>query len=158
MKQYKDIKFDTYEEMRNFLYKEYGKNKDKEVLKKIKEIGIFVREERDEKVIEFWKNLNKEFKEPIDVPRLNLRDEEYQKYVIPALKRCGAIALKDLEIDHVYLGEWRRGNIGRWDGEQFEVYRDKFGNRFIDKCNHFENDDNYALFVPIKSISKEKFI
>ena len=150
MKKYKDIEFDTYIEMRDFLYKEYGRNKDENILKYIKNIGEFVRKEADQNRINFWKNLNIEFNEARDVPPLNLRGEDYQKYIIPALIRCGAIQKKDLEVGKVYYGDYRNANIGLWDGKQFEIERFKFGHMMKDKCYHFEDDDGFALFVPLR--------
>ena len=38
----------------------------------------------------------------------------------------------------------------------FEYWRHKFG-VFLDVCNHFEDDDGYALFVPIKEVDPEEF-
>jgi hypothetical protein len=41
-----------------------------------------------------------------------------------------------------------------WDGEKFTYQRYKFGFTFPEKINHFQDDDGYDLFVPIKKIEK----
>jgi len=163
---YKNIPFKDYTKLYYYLQKELAEvyqltserdDNFKTIRNKIEEITPLYNEEKHVNIINYWKNINIKFNEVWEVPGLNLRDKEYEDYIIPALKRCGAITLKDLVINKVYLGNYRNGNIGKWNGEQFEVYREKFGNRFIDTCNHFEDDDNYALFVPIKEVDKKLF-
>ena len=85
-----------------------------------------------------------------DIPQVP--KEEYENFYLPKLLKAGAIPKKDLVDGQVYIGKHRRCTIARWNKKQnkFEYWRDKFGYRFIDVCNHFEDDDGYALFVPIK--------
>ena len=114
---------------------------------------------RKERLVDLWNNLGT-FKEPKDVPNIPIVDkEEYEKFYIPRLIKAGAIQKKDLIDGEVYIGEHRIGNLGKWcaDKDKFEYWRYKYGTRFIDDCNHFEDDDGYALFVPIKLGKKEDF-
>ena len=50
-----------------------------------------------------------------------------------------------------YYGEYRRAKVGKWNAEEnfFEHWRYKFGFR-LDTCNHFEDDNGFASFVPIR--------
>jgi len=56
-----------------------------------------------------------------------------------------------------YYGEDRRCNFAKWNKNenQFEYIRYKFGH-FWDRCNHFEDDDGFALFVPIRKATDEE--
>ena len=96
-----------------------------------------------------WLNLNKKFINSNDVPKLprNLRD-----YHIQALIRCGAIPKKDLIIGQDYYGNYRNSDKGIWNGEKFECKIFSMGQNIIEKCFHFEDDNGFALFIPIKKI------
>lgn len=80
--------------------------------------------------------------------------EIYDEVVIPNLIRCGAIPKKDLKIGQWYIGDTRNTERAMWDGSQFVYERCKWNNYFKDEVNHFEDDNGYALFVPIKEIDK----
>ena len=56
----------------------------------------------------------------------------------------------------IYIGRHRNANIQRWDEKKnkFIHMRYKFG-WVEDECNHFEDDDGYALFVPFKLGTQE---
>lgn len=104
----------------------------------------------------FWEGLEP-FKDEHDIPDIPIfeTDEEkkfYQDVVIPNLIRCGAIPKKDLEVGAEYIGDTRNTDKAKWNGEEFVYIRYKFGFTFEDKINHFENDDGFALFVPLKKI------
>ena len=76
--------------------------------------------------------------------------EDYEEYVIKNYIRCGAIPKKDLIIGETYLGECRNASEATWLGNEFEYTRYKFGTSFKETINHFEDDDGYDLFVPLK--------
>ncbi len=133
---------------------------------KIEQIKKFLEEKReidrrniDELRKKRWDNL-KTFKTPQDVPEIPRVDaNEYKEYYIPRLIEAGAIPKNDLEDGGFYLGDHRRAKIGKWieDMNVFVYWRFKMGYYFIDKCNHFEDDDGFALFTPIKKVTEEEF-
>ena len=109
------------------------------------------REERKRKMIEYWNNLPK-FEKPEDVHNIPRVDAaEYKEFYVPKLIGAGAIPKNELVDGQFYFGEYRNANVGRWLAEKqvFEHWRYKFGFR-IDHCNHFEDDNGYALFVPLR--------
>ena len=117
------------------------------------------REEREARIKEHWNNLPR-FEKPDDVPEIPKVDpEEYKKFYVPKLIAAGAIPKKDLVDDQCYLGQHRRATIAKWNAQKnvFEYWRHKFGQVYLDVCNHFEDDDGYALFVPIKLVTQEDF-
>ncbi len=81
---------------------------------------------------------------PITTPEL------YQNYVIPNFIRCGAIPKDKLVVGKTYFGSCRNADKAIWLGDKFEYTRNKFGASYKEKINHFEDDDGYDLFVPIK--------
>jgi hypothetical protein len=114
---------------------------------------------REAAVRNYWNNLPT-FDKPEDVPEIPRVDRaEYETFYLPRLIKAGAIPKKDLVDGAFYLGDHRRGRIGRWNAEknQFEYWRHKFSAVFIDTCNHFEDDDGFALFVPIKEVTEKDF-
>lgn len=84
----------------------------------------------------------------IDVPRCKNKDEE--KFVQETLIKMGAIPLHELEVGKTYIGECRNASEAVWQGDHFIYQRYKFGSIFPEKINHFQNDDGYDVFVPIK--------
>lgn len=131
-----------------------------ERIEKIRQEAIRRREEelknRDLKIKEWFENL-----EPFDgdvdripmVPSCN--EELYQKYVIPNLIRCGAIPKEELEVGTAYLGDCRNASKAIWNGKVFTYRRTKFGYTYDEDINHFQDDDGYDVFVPIKKIENE---
>jgi hypothetical protein len=112
---------------------------------------IQIREERKKRVKEYWENLPK-FKNPDNVPELpNVDEKEWKEFYVPKLIEAGAIPKKDLIGGQIYIGEHRRTTIARWNQEKnhFDYMRYKWG-WYEDVCNHFEDDDGFALFVPIR--------
>lgn len=110
-----------------------------------------IREERKKRIKEYWENLPK-LVEPTDVPDLPRVDEkEWKEFYVPKLIEAGAIPKKDLINGQVYIGRHRNADVQRWNAEKnkFDHMRYKFG-WMEDECNHFEDDDGYALFVPIR--------
>jgi hypothetical protein len=101
---------------------------------------------------EYWENL-KHFETPEDIPDLpGATETEWNDFFIPILIKCGAIPKKDLTIGKKYLGSCRNSEYGIWNGLTFTYKRTKFGSTYNEEINHFEDDDGYDLFVPIKEI------
>ena len=118
---------------------------------------IQIREERKQRIKEYWENLPK-INTPRDVPDLPKVDiQEWKDYYVPKLIEAGAIPKKDLVEGQYYIGEHRRAVVAKWTGKDFVYNREKFGNVYEDKCNHFEDDDGFALFVPITIGDEEKY-
>ena len=118
-----------------------------------------IRELRRKRQLEYWKNLNCKFtvdkldhipEPPVVCP------EVYKDIIIPAFIRCGAIPKSQLEVGATYEGSCRNAHEAVWDGFQFEYTRYKFGSSFKEKINHFEDDNGYDLFVPIKKCEKSQ--
>ena len=87
------------------------------------------------------------------IPSIPIVDQDtYNDIIIPNLIRCGAIPKKDLIIGKTYLGECRNADRAVWNGEVFIYQRTKFGYTYPEKINHFEDDNGFDLFVPIKII------
>ena len=84
----------------------------------------------------------------IDVPRCNNKEEE--EFVQNTLIKHGAIPLHKLEVGKTYIGECRNASEAVWQGDKFEYMRTKFGSTFPEKINHFQNDDGFDVFVPVK--------
>jgi hypothetical protein len=101
--------------------------------------------------IEYFKNL-KPFVDIYEIPQLPRCDtpEEYEEVVVKNLIRCGAIPKDQLEVGATYIGRGRGIEEGKWNGEAFEYDRCKFGMHFTDTMNHFQDDNGYALFVPLR--------
>lgn len=62
------------------------------------------------------------------------------------------IPKSELEVGKEYKGECRNASKATWDGEKFWYERYKFGRTFNESINHYEDDDGYDVFVPIKEI------
>jgi hypothetical protein len=118
---------------------------------------IHVREERKRRIKEYWETLPK-FKNPNDVPDLpRVDNQEWVDYYVPKLINAGAIPKKDLIVDQYYIGNHRNANVAKWNGNEFVYNRTKFNNVYEDKCNHFEDDDGFALFVPLRIGTEEEY-
>lgn len=113
-----------------------------------------IREWRYKRQLEYWSNLNCKFTVQTipDIPKIN--PDDYNGIIIPALIRCGAIPKSQLEAGATYIGSCRNAYEAVWCGEYFEYRRFKWGSSYIEKINHFEDDNGYDLFVPIKKICK----
>jgi len=134
-------------------------NIDKEFMKlKIEKQLEHERAERAKRIREYWETQTAPFKEPHEVPTIpRAEPEEYKNFYVPKLIQRGAIPKLDLVHGQVYIGDHRNAKTAKWNAEKqvFEYWRWKFGNTFIDTCNHFEDDDGFALFVPIR-LGEEK--
>ena len=131
---------------------------DKEQYKlKIKDEVEKLKVEREKRIREYWETELPKFEKPEDVPELPVVEKkEWKEFYVPKLVERGAIPKKDLIDGQIYIGEHRRTTIARWNEKEnrFDYMRYKFGWR-EDECNHFEDDDGFALFVPIKLGTQE---
>jgi hypothetical protein len=117
-----------------------------------------LKEERNARMKEYWMALPK-IEKPEDVPAIpRVEEKEYKEFYVPKLIAAGAIPKADLVDGQCYLGEYRNANYGKWNAKEnvFEHWRYKFGFR-LDTCNHFEDDDGFALFVPIALATQEEY-
>ena len=69
--------------------------------------------------------------------------EWVKEHVIP-------IGKSELEIGKEYSGECRSAARAVWDGKKFTYTSHKFGSEYQEHINHYEDDDGYDMFVPIK--------
>lgn len=100
-----------------------------------------------------WNNM-KPFKTIEDVPNLPIVDKEkWQNFYVPHLIRCGAIPKDKLEIGCYYKGNCRNTDIAMWNGEIFIYKRKKFNFTYMEKINHFQDDNGFDLFVPLFKIN-----
>ncbi|MBR6516919.1 MAG: hypothetical protein IKT40_08805 [Bacilli bacterium] len=106
--------------------------------------------EKYDKMISYLNNMQS-FKSIDDIPNIPLipNDEEYKEYVVKNYIRCGAIPKDKLVIGKTYIGSCRNSEEATWLGKYFEYQRTKFGIKYKDKINHFEDDNGFDLFVPL---------
>ncbi len=132
---------------------------------KIEEIkkNIKTAEQKAEDVVEYWRNRTKRFETPDDVPPIPCfnedkvaRAKEYMEFIQNKMIELGAIPKDRLVVRHTYLGECRNATKAIWkENGKFEYMRTKFGYTYPEEINHFQDDDGYDLFVPIKDITEE---
>ena len=84
----------------------------------------------------------------IHLPLFN--NEEEESFVQEELIKRGVIPLDKLEVRKTYLGSCRNAHEAVWNGEKFVYQRYKFGFTYPEEINHFQNDDGYDLFIPVK--------
>ena len=126
-----------------------------ENLEKLKIDKKIAYEEIRRKHREYWENLSN-FETTDDIPFLpQVAPDEWNSFYVPILLRCGAIPKEQLKIGAVYIGSCRNSDEATWDGEKFVYERYKFGFTYKDSVNHFQDDDGYDLFVPIKEKEEE---
>ena len=117
------------------------------------------RAEREQRIREYWETL-KPFTGVNDIPQLPQVDhDQWKNFYVPKLIGAGAIQKKDLVDGQFYAGDHRNATIAKWDAEKnkFIYMRTKWGATYEDDCNHFEDDDGYALFVPIRIATEEEY-
>lgn len=108
------------------------------------------REMRLQRVLEFFKNM-KPFKTVNDIPDIPVvNSEDYQNVIIPNLIRCGAISKDELIAGETYVGACRNATEAIWNGREFTYLRTKMFYTYEEKINHFQDDDGYDLFIPLK--------
>lgn len=111
-------------------------------------------EKRHQRMIDYLNSM-KPFTEDY-IPEPPITDiDTYKNVVIPNFIRCGAIPKDKLIKGKTYFGSCRNADKAIWLGDQFEYIRHKWGDSYPEKINHFEDDDGYDLFVPIREINSE---
>ena len=82
--------------------------------------------------------------------------EEYKQFCQMLIEK-GAIPKNKLKNKTKYYGSCRNADYAVWNAEsqKFCYERWKHGIVSIDYVNHFEDDDGYDLFIPIKECTEE---
>jgi hypothetical protein len=84
----------------------------------------------------------------IFVPRFTTKEDDI--FIQDELIKRGAIPIHKLEVGKTYIGSCRNASEAVWQGDHFVYQRYKFGTTYPEKINHFQDDDGYDVFVPIK--------
>lgn len=112
-----------------------------------------LKKEKDERyndILEYWRD-RKQFKDEEDIPSIPIvLPKDYEDVIVPNIIRCGGIPKDKLIIGETYIGSCRNASEAIWDGEKFTYMRTKFGCTYPEDINHFQDDDGYDVFVPIK--------
>lgn len=104
-------------------------------------------------IIDFFENLEP-FNTIDDIPDIPIVEKEiYNDYIVPNLIRCGAIPKEKLIVGKCYEGSCRNASNAVWNGEKFTYRRTKFGYTYNEDINHFQDDDGFDLFVPLKEVN-----
>jgi hypothetical protein len=124
-----------------------------EIIRKLKEKAAYEKEHKTEIMIDRLKNMKQFTDDYIPEPPITT-PELYKKYVIPNFIRCGAIPKDKLIKGKTYLGNCRNADRAVWLGDKFEYIRTKFGEKFPETIQHFEEGaySRFDVFVPIKQI------
>ena len=109
-------------------------------------------EEHKKNLREYWNHL-KPFKDEMDIPRL---PNPLEQLHIDKLIECGALPKNKLELGKYYYGKCRNNDVAMWDGKEFKYQRCKFGHWYTDTINHFEDDNGFDLFVPLKEVEPKE--
>ena len=136
--------------------KDYKEHMDK--MKNDPEYVVKYRSEQDAVIRKHWLEL-KPFNKAEDIPEIPVKPiEELRDFYFPILIKCGAIPKKDLVDGEWYYGEHRRCTVAKWDEKdnKFKYWRQKFNSNYWDICKHFEDDDGYAVFVPLRKATNEE--
>jgi hypothetical protein len=110
-------------------------------------------EYRDSEIKKSWMTLNP-FEKESDVPDLpNPLNDFYKQRII----ELGGIPKSELKDGQWYYGNFRNSDLGKWNSEkqEFGHWRYKFGFRW-DTCNHFEDDNGSAVFVPLRKANDKE--
>jgi hypothetical protein len=112
------------------------------------------KKDREEKVYQYWLELKEPFVLDNDIPAL---PNPLTDFYIGRLIELGAIPKDKLEDDVWYYGDTRNANVAQWDAknELFIHWRYKFG-WMKDDVKHFQDDNGFALFVPIRKATEEE--
>jgi hypothetical protein len=112
-------------------------------------------EQIDERLLRWAERLDKRFDTfnennmcYINVPCCHSREEEL--FVQDILIKHGAMTLEQMEVGKTYIGCCRNAGEAEWQGDHFVYLRTKWGSTFPEKINHFQNDNGYDVFVPVK--------
>ena len=122
-------------------------------LEEIKKKLLEEKEKRKKDRMERW-NTMKPFETVDDIPDIPILGDKtlYENLIVKNLIRCGAIPKDKLEVGATYEGTCRNADKAVWNGECFDYKRYKFGEWEDAKINHFQDDNGFDLFVPIKKI------
>lgn len=102
--------------------------------------------------IDWWNNEHK-FNSPDDIPEIPLPNNEQERnFIINRLIEFGALPKSKLIEGETYIGSCRNSDTAVWDGKKFHYQRTKFGYTYDEPINHFEDDDGYDVFIPIRKI------
>lgn len=108
------------------------------------------KEERYNTVLNYWKE-RKPFRDEDDIPPIPIvLPKDYEEIIVPNIIRCGGIPKDKLIVGKTYIGDCRNATEAVWDGEKFTYMRTKLGSTYPETINHFQDDDGYDLFVPLK--------
>ena len=108
------------------------------------------KEERYNNTLEYWKN-RKPFRDEDDIPSVPIvLPKDYEEVIVPNIVRCGGIPKDKLIVGKTYIGDCRNASEAVWNGKTFTYMRTKFGSTYPEDINHFQDDDGYDVFVPIK--------
>jgi hypothetical protein len=119
-------------------------------IEQIKQNILKEKEERYDNILKYWETRNP-FKDENDIGSIPIvSEQDYKNIIIPNIIRCGGISKDKLIIGKTYIGDCRNVTEAIWDGKVFIYMRTKFGSTYEEKINHFEDDDGYDVFVPIK--------
>lgn len=108
-----------------------------------------IKKERYERVKKYLQEMQPFIDWVPTVPKMQSK-EDYEEYVIKNYIRCGAIPKKDLIIGKTYIGDCRNASEATWNGKVFVYKRTKFNFTYDEEINHFEDDNGYDLFIPLK--------
>ena len=84
----------------------------------------------------------------INVPRRQNKGEEL--FVQSFLIDIGAIPLSQLKENCTYIGFCRNASEAVWNGKKFVYKRTKYGKTYDEEIKHFQQDDGYDVFVPVR--------
>lgn len=119
-------------------------------IEQIKQKILKEKEERYNNILKYWKTRNP-FKDENDIGSIPIVSaKDYNNIIMPNIIRCGGIPKDELIIGKIYIGDCRNATEAIWDGKVFKYMRTKFGSTYEEEINHFEDDDGYDVFVPIK--------
>lgn len=119
-------------------------------IQKIKDKLQKEKEERYNNTLEYWRNRNP-FRDEDDIPPVPIvLPKDYEEVIIPNIVRCGGIPKDKLIVGETYIGDCRNASEAVWNGKTFTYMRTKFGTTYPEDINHFQDDDGYDVFVPIK--------
>jgi hypothetical protein len=109
-------------------------------------------------LIENYKEfLNRKFKDLNDIPEFPRCNSEEHEELVNLYIKAGAISKSELKPGGWYIGQCRNTTIAQWWPKSgFNYIRYKFGDKYVDTINHFEDDNGYDLFIPFKLIYCEK--
>ena len=112
--------------------------------------------QRHQRIVEYFQTMGP-IKDEDHIPEVPIFKDrkEFEEVVIKNLIRCGAIPKSELEVGAEYLGSCRNASKAKWDGKKFIYQRYKWGSWYEDTIEHFEDDTQYDVFVPIKKITSE---